>query len=139
MQDSLRATQPPLSSVVTTRPVVNVVPQAPPVNSTVNTSPDVSIAPAVPTSSLLAAFTVDGGTSISTALRASFAQADAPSSGPGQSYADLLLLDEALAELDDESSDDDAPLRDRRTTGDENTDDLALAAVFEDESSWWSL
>jgi hypothetical protein len=48
----------------------------------------------------------------------------------------LLLLDRAIAELED--SDDETPLADRRAE-DEGYDDLALAAVFDDDSTWWSV
>jgi hypothetical protein len=48
----------------------------------------------------------------------------------------LLLLDQAIAELDD--SDEDAPLNDRNGEEDEYSE-LALAAAFDDDSAWWSL
>jgi hypothetical protein len=54
-----------------------------------------------------------------------------------QSNADiLLLLDQALEELDE--SDDDSPLADR-SSDEDGYSDLALAAVFDDNTSWWSL
>ena len=136
---------------IATAPVLTVVPQAPSVTPSVDSSPSViespsvvlspsvPVAPANSISSLLAIFTADASTSVSIAPSASFTEAEALTTGAGQSYADLLLLDQALAELDDDTSDEDAPLCDRRTSEDENTDDLAVAAVFEDESNWWSL
>jgi hypothetical protein len=52
--------------------------------------------------------------------------------------ADLLLLDEALADLD--MAEDDDPVVDRFRQEDESIGDLELAAVFADEStSWWSV
>jgi subtilisin family serine protease len=48
----------------------------------------------------------------------------------------LLLLDQAIAELDD--SDDEAPLNDRNADEDESNE-LALAVAFEDDSAWWSM
>jgi hypothetical protein len=48
----------------------------------------------------------------------------------------LLLLDRAIAELED--TDDETPLADRKAE-DEGYDDLALAAVFDDDSTWWSV
>jgi subtilisin family serine protease len=62
---------------------------------------------------------------------------DATPIGNEQSTADaLLLLDQAMAQLDE--SDDDSPLVDRKAE-DDGYDDLALAAVFEENSTWWSL
>jgi len=48
----------------------------------------------------------------------------------------LLLFDQALAEMDDAI---DAPVADRSNDNDEDYSDLAVAAVFDDESTWWSL
>jgi hypothetical protein len=54
-----------------------------------------------------------------------------------QANADiLLLLDRALEELDE--SDGDTPLADRASEED-GYSDQALAAVFDDNTSWWSL
>jgi len=49
--------------------------------------------------------------------------------------ANLLLLDQAWAELEDSA--DEAPFRD--LNGDDEAGDLALATVFADESNWWSM
>jgi hypothetical protein len=97
-------------------------------------------APSVSIPLLAPAFTLDGGESLSTRPAAGLAKSDASTSGAGKSQADLLLLDVAMAEFDDDDSTDRAaPLGDRRTSDHEHDDDYALAAVFENESCWWSL
>jgi hypothetical protein len=130
------AATPPVTSTGSSSPITTVeVPN-------VVTLPGVSAAPAISISPLLAAFGVDT-TFVSIVSPGSLTQSGGASSGAGQSFADLLLLDEALAELDADASgdahDDDAPFCDRRSSDDENADDLALAAVFDDESNWWSV
>lgn len=64
------------------------------------------------------------------------AQSDSAASDEQSNAEILLLLDQALEELDER--DDDAPLTDRSSEED-GYSDLALAAVFDDNTSWWSL
>ncbi|MEX0611431.1 MAG: GEVED domain-containing protein, partial [Pirellulales bacterium] len=53
------------------------------------------------------------------------------------SDAEMLLLDQVLADLADEAED--APLADRFRHDDDSVGELELAAVFEDESNWWGV
>jgi hypothetical protein len=52
--------------------------------------------------------------------------------------SDLLLLEEAWADLEDEG-DEAAPLTTRSSEEEDGYGDFELAAVFEDESSWWTM
>jgi len=70
------------------------------------------------------------GTSLS-----AYAQRNAVDTGARSSADELLLLDQAIAELDERDAQ--APLADRKAD-DQGYDDLALAAAFEDETTWWS-
>jgi subtilisin family serine protease len=78
---------------------------------------------------------IDVGSMKSVASTVEF-QSDSPASDKQATANALLLLDQAMAELDE--NDDDAPLADRKGD-DDGYDDLALAAVFDDESAWWSV
>jgi hypothetical protein len=117
-------------------PVVEVF--APTVGYSTKLLPGATGATAVSFSPLPSGFNVAGSTSVSTERSTGSAQPHASTSRTAQPFADLLLVDQALAGLDYDASDD-APLRDHRTSEDEYANDLALAAAFDDESNWWSL
>jgi subtilisin family serine protease len=111
----------------------------PSISTIVSASPGVSVGPSISVSRLFAAPTADSGSSSTASSFSSFVRGDDASSGEGQLVADLLLLDQAWAELDDVAEDEDAPLCDHWKGDEQSADDLALAALFEEESNWWAL
>jgi hypothetical protein len=94
--------------------------------------------PALSTTSPLAVdLAMNGSASTSFDAATDFVEGDTSASAATDAGANLLLLDQALAELDD--SEDEEPLYDRFRQDDESVGDLELAAVFEGETEWWSV
>jgi hypothetical protein len=93
-------------------------------------------APAAAFSSITASLSIDVSSMSSFEPASVELQAESATSAEQSDVDILILLDQAIAELDD--SENEGPLADR--SGDEEDySELALAAVFDDESKWWAI
>jgi hypothetical protein len=109
-------------------------------SATVDTTPapSASVADAAPAlSSFFATVSFDTMSTVSSSFATSD---DVASDSVGNSDASsddiLLLLDQAMAELDD--FEEDSPLKDRDAEENDYSE-LALAAAFDDDTAWWSM
>ena len=118
--------------------VVVVAAPAAPVVATVDSAAEIFAEAASVVSPLAIDLAVIGGSSTSFDAASKLTHSDPIAAIATDSHANLLLLDEALADL--EIADDNGPLADRFRTEEENVGDLELAAVFADESTnWWGV
>jgi hypothetical protein len=97
----------------------------------------VDAGPLLSVSPLAIDLAVSGDTSSSFATTSDLVQSESVIADSTSGDADLLLLDQILADLADD--DDDDPLVDRFGQDEDGVGDLELAAVFDDESNWWGV
>jgi hypothetical protein len=130
------ATRPAVAGVSSA--VVVVAAPTAPVVATVDSAAQVATEAASVVSPLAIDFAVIGGSSTSFDAATKLTHSDPVAAIATDSDANLLLLDEALGDL--EIADDDGPLADRFRNDEENIGELELAAVFADESTnWWGV
>jgi hypothetical protein len=116
------------STPVEARGSSSAVPSTPVVDSTPSTSPT--------NSQLFASLSFDISPAVSFTSAMEVVHSDSAASDEQLNTDTLLLLDRALEEMDER--DDDTPLADR-SSDEDGYSDLALAAAFDDSTSWWSL